>query len=100
MASVASGRTTMTKQAKPTPETPETQSCPTCQLNWTPNPPVKSHGLHSHFICIECKAVYTASMIAAPDMLAALAASIKWIDAATADEGDGATGLDQLLAQI
>lgn len=45
--------------------------CPTCQLGWWLNPPVTCDG-SNHFRCVECKAVYSGEMLAAPDMLEAL----------------------------
>lgn len=45
--------------------------CPTCTMNWWLNPPVKISGANQ-FRCVECKAVYSAEMLAAPDMLEAL----------------------------
>lgn len=47
--------------------------CPTCQLGWWLNPPVKCNG-SNHYRCVECKAVYSGEMLAAPDMLEALRA--------------------------
>jgi hypothetical protein len=47
------------------------QRCPTCNIDWSLNPPVKCHG-SNHFRCIECKAVYSGEMLAVPEMLAAL----------------------------
>lgn len=46
--------------------------CPTCRAAWWLNPPVKCDGDNDAYRCIECKAIYTAPMLAATDMLTAL----------------------------
>jgi hypothetical protein len=51
--------------------------CPTCNLNWSLNPPPKCDG-SNHFRCIECKAIYAGEMLAAPAMLAALGPFAKY----------------------
>ena len=53
--------------------------CPTCNLNWSLNPPMKCDG-SNHFRCIECKAVYSGEMLAASDMSAALKPFVKLAD--------------------
>jgi predicted nucleic acid-binding Zn-ribbon protein len=45
--------------------------CPTCNLGWWLNPPVKIHGAEMHR-CVECKAVYSTEMLTAKEMLSAL----------------------------
>lgn len=45
--------------------------CPTCRMGWWLNKPVKQHNSETH-ICVNCKAIYTTQMLAAPNMLAAL----------------------------
>ena len=57
----------MSEQTKPS----TVGQCPTCRLNWTSTPPVKCFG-EDYFLCIECKAIYTAPMLAADEMLLAL----------------------------
>ena len=61
---------TKAEQGGHTPREP-VMFCPTCNLNWWLNAPVKC-GSANRFRCIECKAVYSGEMLAAPDMLAAL----------------------------
>lgn len=46
-----------------------TPRCPTCQCNWSLNPPAQCASENA-FRCINCKAIYTGAMLAATELLA------------------------------
>lgn len=52
--------------------------CPTCNLGWGVNPPVRCAD-GNRFLCVECKAIYTGEMLAASDLLTQLQAALPYV---------------------